>query len=200
MEDLMGFDVIVIGSGFGGAITACRLTEAGMKVLILERGRRWEPKAGPGVTAYPQHITDPWIWDQNNPERFNGWTDVRNFGTMTIVAGAAVGGGSLISANIIREAPASIFTDPWPKEITKAELQPYYQKVAEVLDLQYLPPDQWNPRVRLIKEGAEKIGAGDRFETVPQAIAFRKDLKLDPANPPTEADSVEHVNKHGAKQ
>lgn len=196
----MGFDVIVIGSGFGGAITACRLVEAGMKVLILERGRRWEPKAGPGVSAYPQRLTDPWIWDQNIPERFNGWTDVRNFGTMTIVAGAGVGGGSLIYANIFREAPASIFTDPWPQEITKAELQPYYQKVADVLEIQVLPPDQWNPRVRLMKEGAEKIGAGNRFATVPQAIAFRKDLKLDPAHPPTEADSVEHVNKHGAKQ
>ena len=76
----MAFDVIIIGSGFGGAITACRLTEAGMKVLVLERGRRWEPKAGPGVTAYPQNLTDPWIWDQNHPELFNGWTDVRNFG------------------------------------------------------------------------------------------------------------------------
>jgi cholesterol oxidase len=200
MEDLMAFDVIIIGSGFGGAITACRLTEAGMKVLVLERGRRWEPKAGPGVTAYPQSLTDPWIWDQNNPALFNGWTDVRNFGTMTIVAGAGVGGGSLIYANIIREAPASIFTDPWPKEITNAELQPYYKKVADVLEPQTLPADQWNPRVRLMKEGAEKIGAADHFYTVPQAIAFRKDLKLDPANPPTEADSIEHVNKHGAKQ
>ena len=85
----MGFDVIIIGSGFGGAITACRLVEAGMKVLILERGRRWELEAGPGVTAYPRHITDPWIWNQNHPELFNGWTDVRNFGMMTIVAGRA---------------------------------------------------------------------------------------------------------------
>jgi choline dehydrogenase-like flavoprotein len=39
-----GFDAIVIGSGFGGAITACRLSEHGMKVLVLERGRRWTPR------------------------------------------------------------------------------------------------------------------------------------------------------------
>jgi cholesterol oxidase len=124
MEDLMGFDVIVIGSGFGGAITACRLVEAGMKVLILERGRRWEPKAGPGVSAYPQRLTDPWIWDQNIPELFNGWTDVRNFGTMTIVAGAGVGGGSLIYANIFREAQQVFLPIPGRKRSPKLNYNP----------------------------------------------------------------------------
>ncbi|HEV2965073.1 MAG TPA: NAD(P)-binding protein, partial [Candidatus Angelobacter sp.] len=63
----MAFDAIIIGSGFGGSISACRLTQAGMKVLVLERGRRWEPKAAPGVTAYPRNLFDPWIWDQANP-------------------------------------------------------------------------------------------------------------------------------------
>ena len=63
------FDVIVIGSGFGGAVTACRLAEGGMRVLVLERGRRWEPK------DYPREPGDAWIWDQNKPERRNGWLD-----------------------------------------------------------------------------------------------------------------------------
>ena len=84
----MGFDVIIIGSGFGGSITACRLAEAGKKVLVLERGRHWEPKAGPGITAYPQELEDPWIWDQNNPETFSGWVDLRMFKGMSVVAGA----------------------------------------------------------------------------------------------------------------
>src|SRR5258708_15044969 len=51
--------------------------------------------------------------------------------TMSVVACAGVGGGSMIYANIIREAPPEIFKDPWPKEITKPELQPYYNKVAD---------------------------------------------------------------------
>ena len=51
-------DVVVIGSGFGGAVTACRLAEQGRKVLILERGRRWE------VDDYPRGLADDWIWDQ----------------------------------------------------------------------------------------------------------------------------------------
>ena len=63
----MSFDVIVIGSGFGGAITACRLAEAGYKVLILERGRRWDK------TNYPRKPEDPWTWSDTHPERQNGW-------------------------------------------------------------------------------------------------------------------------------
>src|ERR1017187_1291831 len=53
----MDFDVIVIGSGFGGAITACRLAEANYKVLILERGRRWDK------TSYPRTPSDMWTWN-----------------------------------------------------------------------------------------------------------------------------------------
>ena len=51
------FDAIVIGSGFGGAITACRLAEKGMKVLILERGRRWAAK------DYPRKAGDAWVFN-----------------------------------------------------------------------------------------------------------------------------------------
>lgn len=60
------FDVVVIGSGFGGAVTACRLAEAGYRVLILERGRRWD------VKDYPRKPDDAWIWDQEHPARHNG--------------------------------------------------------------------------------------------------------------------------------
>ena len=49
----MDFDVIVIGNGFGGAISGCRLAEAGYKVLILERGRRWDK------TTYPRRPGTP---------------------------------------------------------------------------------------------------------------------------------------------
>jgi choline dehydrogenase-like flavoprotein len=52
----MDFDAIVIGSGFGGAVSACRLAEAGYRVLVLERGRRWNAK------TYPRRDDDPWWW------------------------------------------------------------------------------------------------------------------------------------------
>src|SRR5688572_7500772 len=83
------FDAIVIGSGFGGAITACRLAEKGMRVLILERGRRWD------VPQYPRKAGDAWIFSHNQPERHNGWLDMRFFNRMTVAQAAGVGGGSL---------------------------------------------------------------------------------------------------------
>ena len=65
------FDVIVIGSGFGGAITACRLAQKNQKVLILERGRRWKPK------DFPRTLDGPWIYDAYQPQLLNGWLDFR---------------------------------------------------------------------------------------------------------------------------
>ena len=69
----MDFDVIVIGSGFGGAISACRLAEAGYKVLILERGRRWDK------SNYPRQPEDQWLWNNEHPEREQGWLDFHAF-------------------------------------------------------------------------------------------------------------------------
>ncbi len=116
-------DVIVIGSGFGGAVTACRLAEAGYKVLVLERGRRWETK------DYPRGPDDAWLWDQDVPERRNGWIDLRVMDDMAVAQGAGVGGGSLIYANISVEAEPRAFASGWPKEITYETLKPHYAAV-----------------------------------------------------------------------
>ena len=105
----MNFDVIVIGSGFGGAITGCRLAEAGFKVLILERGRRWDN------TTYPREPEDAWVWNHDAPEKENGWVDLRVFPNMAVAQGAAVGGGSLIYASISVEAPKTVFERGWPQ-------------------------------------------------------------------------------------
>src|SRR5690606_1477852 len=60
-------DTLVIGSGFGGAVMALRLAEKGAKVVVLERGRRWTPAEYPSVSG--RH----WWWDEDAPERQNGW-------------------------------------------------------------------------------------------------------------------------------
>src|ERR1051325_2086271 len=92
------FDAIVIGSGFGGAIMARRLAEEGMRVLVLERGRRWDP------SSYPRKPTDRWIFSATHPALLHGGMDRHFFRGMTVGHGAGVGGGSLSYSSVAVEA------------------------------------------------------------------------------------------------
>jgi cholesterol oxidase len=187
-------DAIVIGSGFGGAVSACRLAEAGMKVLVLERGRRWSP------ANYPREPDDPWLWNQDLPHRFNGWADLRTFSDMWVAAGAGVGGGSLIYANVSVEAKPEVFQRGWPPGVDYAALKPHYDRVAEMLGLQLLPDNQLTGRYKLMQEAAQKCGWGDRFHKVPLAVSF--DPNFDPERAPARDDSHSRrfINIHGQPQ
>jgi cholesterol oxidase len=162
----MAFDAIVVGSGFGGAVTACRLAEAGLAVLVLERGRRWDK------TNFPRQPTDDWMWDHDHPERRPGWLDIRRFPNMTVAQGAGVGGGSLVYANISCEAPARTFAQGWPPEIRYQDLKPYYDRVKAFMNVKPVPANQWTARMMLMKEAALNLGFGDRFEPLELAVTF----------------------------
>jgi len=188
------FDVIVIGSGFGGAVSACRLAEAGMKVLVLERGRRWTPQ------TYPRDADDAWLWNQDQPHLFNGWADLRTFSDMWVAAGAGVGGGSLIYANVSVEAKPEVFDARWPQGINHATLKPYYDRVAHMLGLAPLPDNQLTARFHLMKEAAEKCGWGDRFHKVPLAVSFDPDFDPERAPARDDSHSKPFTNIHGVQQ
>jgi cholesterol oxidase len=190
----MDFDAIVIGSGFGGAITASRLAEANYKVLVLERGRRWDK------TNYPRHPEDPWLWDNEHPEREQGWIDLHVFPQMAVAAGAAVGGGSLIYANISCEAPQSAFCSGWPPEITYAELQPYYDRVAKFMNVQPVPAKQWTRRMNLMQEAANAIGSGARFKQLDLAVSFDTAWTYNQPDPFNILNSKRFVNAQGVEQ
>lgn len=188
------FDVIIIGSGFGGAVTACRLAERGMKVLVLERGRRWDPK------AYPSQTNRDWIYDPDEPHRQNGWLDFRIYDDMSIAQGAGVGGGSLIYANISVEAKPELFNQGWPPEITYNELKPYYDKVGKMLNLQTIPDNQLTRRFNLMKEGAQKLGYEDRFRKLPMAVSFSQNFDPTREDPFNDKHSEPFTNDQGQQQ
>lgn len=191
----MPFDVIVIGSGFGGAITGCRLAEKGAKVLMLERGRRWD------VKDYPRGLKkEEWLYDAQAPEKLNGWVDFRYFGDMSVVQGAGVGGGSLIYANVSIEAKPWLFKNGWPPEITYTELKPFYDAVGKMLNVQEVPDHQLTPRSLLMKEAANKIGEGHRFQKLPLAVTFNPNWHPGLEDPFNDKHSEKRTNAQGVEQ
>jgi len=188
------FDVIVVGSGFGGAVTACRLAEAGARVLVLERGRRWSKE------TYPRRLDDPWYYQHTAPHQHNGWLDVRFFPGMLIAQGAGVGGGSLCYSSVVMEADPERFASGWPAEITYSELVPYYQRLRDMLGLRAIPAGQQTRRFQLLQRAAQSLGYRDRFESVPLAISFDPDYHYDLPDPIDPKHSRSFVNDQGVTQ
>ena len=190
----MTYDVVVVGSGFGGAVAACRLGEAGRSVLVLERGRRWTPD------QYPRKPEDAWIWDQALPEIHNGWIDMRFLRRMWVAQGAGVGGGSLIYANISIDAKPMVFAAGWPSEISFSVLQPYYERVADMLGSRPLPEGQLTARFELMRDAAAKTGAADRFRKLDLAVTFDDEWSYSLPDPTDPRHSKSLTNRFGKRQ
>lgn len=193
MTGLEHFDVVVVGSGFGGAVAACRLAQAGQKVMVLERGREWNRDSLPAKAS-------DLLYSSRFPQFLNGWADVRVLDQMVVATGAGVGGGSLIYANVCIDAKDEVFTTGWPSQISAAELAPYYRMVECVLDPVVVPPAQQTARMSLLVESAAAIGKADRVQTLPLAVRFDDNWSPDRDDPTNKKHSVDGHNKHGAKQ
>jgi cholesterol oxidase len=128
------YDVVVVGSGFGGGVAACRLAEAGKSVCVLERGRRF---GRDDFIDNPLQAPSLLFHERLNP---NGLFDVRVMRDVTVITAAGVGGGSLVYANVQLRAPADVFDDGWPAAITRAELDPWYDRTEDALDPVPTPP------------------------------------------------------------
>jgi cholesterol oxidase len=128
------YDAVVVGTGFGGAVAACRLSQAGLRVRVLERGRRYDTRVGPDqVFPFPRDFTNfenGWLYAHEQ-----GLFDVKPIEEMLIVESAGYGGGSLIYANVHLRAVDDVFAQGWPAGYSRAELDPYYDLVAYMLDI-----------------------------------------------------------------
>ena len=187
-------DAIVIGSGFGGAVSACRLAERGLKVTVLERGRRWHP------SEFPRERGDAWVYDPKAPQHQNGWMDVRFFRRMAVVQGAGVGGGSLVYGNVSIPASPHTMNGGWPRPISYDELVPLYERVGEMLRVGELPDTQLTPRTRLLREAAQATGDGARLRKLPIAVNFDPEWSYDLPEPFSAKHSKRFVNAQGKTQ
>lgn len=189
-----GFDAIIVGSGFGGAVVAHRLASAGHHVLVLERGRRWNPG------NFPRAPQDPWLWDDRDPAARHGWFDFRIFPNMSVVQGAGVGGGSLVYANISVNAKPDTFEHGFPPEIRFGTLAPHYDEVGRMLSVAPVPANQLPARTRLLREAAQKAGYTHRFRQLDLAVSFSDTWNDQLPDAFTAAHSVDHVNAFGVTQ
>jgi cholesterol oxidase len=127
------YDVVVVGSGFGGAINACRLAQAGRSVCILERGKRWGKKDFPRTTGQVARS----FWNYKDL----GMLDYRAFENIDVIQASGVGGGSLVYFNVHIRTPKEIFEDSrWPVGVKRDVLNPYYDKARDMLEARQLTP------------------------------------------------------------
>ena len=126
------YDNLVIGSGFGGAISAFRLAEAGQSVALLEQGRRFAKQDFPRSVGQVGRA----FFQPKDPR---GFLEYRAFKNIDVIQGVGVGGGSLHYFNVNLPAPARVL-DRWPKPLGRACLDRYYGLVLERLDSRPFSP------------------------------------------------------------
>jgi cholesterol oxidase len=160
------FDVVVIGSGFGGSVAALRLTEKGYRVAVLEAGRRFKDKDFPKTSwRLSKFLFMPRL-GLRGIQRIHALPDV------LVLAGAGVGGGSLVYANTLYQPPDSYFEDKQWRHITdwKSELLPWYDQASRMLGVADNP--YFSPSDQAMKDVAEELGVGHTFKMAPLGVHF----------------------------
>jgi cholesterol oxidase len=169
----MRYDVVVIGSGFGGSVAALRLAEKGYSVAVLEAGRRFADGEFPQTSWRLSRF----LWAPRL-----GWYGLQRItllrparqragGTgVLVLSGTGVGGGSLVYANTLYEPLPAFYDDPQWKDITdwREELAPHYDQAKRTLGVVLYP--RQTAADRAMRAVADRMGVGHTFHPTPVGV------------------------------
>lgn len=161
------YDYVIIGSGFGGSVSALRLAEKGYTVCVIESGKRWQPQ------DFPKTNWTFWkfLWA---PALFcYGIQRIHPLNDTLVVAGSGVGGGSLVYANTLLIPKDDFFQDPMWSRLNIdwwRELQPHYETAKKMLGV-VTNPTFW-PTDFMLKDYAHEIGCENEFNPAEVGVFF----------------------------
>ncbi len=166
------YDYVIVGSGFGGAVSALRLSEKGYKVLVLEKGKEFKSDDFPKTNWNLKR----WLW---MPQLgFKGIMRMSFYKHIGILSGAGVGGGSLVYANTLPRPKSTFFNSgSWAGLLDwENELEPFYSTAEKMLGVAR-NPKQFDSDI-IIKSVAEKSGASSKFEPTNVGVFFGEPEKF----------------------
>jgi cholesterol oxidase len=160
------FDVLVVGSGFGGSVAALRAAEKGYRVGVLEAGRRFGPDDYPRTNWHVRR----YLWLPRLGCR--GIQRLTLLRDVLVLSGAGVGGGSLVYANTLNEPLEEFYDDPQWAELAdwRVELAPYLELGRRMLGAVEVPFT--TPADEVMREVAARMGAGETFRRTHVAVHF----------------------------
>jgi cholesterol oxidase len=160
------YDYLIVGSGFGGSVSACRLTEKGYRVAVMEMGRRWAPEDFPKTNWN----TRRWIWRPG--AKLHGFFNMRPFKHVVIICGNAVGGGSVTYANTMLVPPDSVWRQGSWAGLSdwQSEMPQHYATAQRMLGV--TPNRMLGPADHMLKKMADAHGVGHTFKPTNVAAFF----------------------------
>lgn len=165
-QDDREYDVVVIGSGFGGSTAALRLTEKGYRVAVIEAGRRFDETTLPKTSWHLSSFLWAPAFGCFGIQRLSLLKDVM------VLSGAGVGGGSLVYGATLYEPPDRFYTDPHWGHITdwRSELAPFYNLAKRMLGVVSNPTT--TPVDEVLRGLATELGVGDTFGPTAVGVFF----------------------------